>query len=68
MNAIYIFRIDLTSDGRILAVGQSTYDNDKGAIHTFMWENGEWVKFGNLIVGIESGGRFGFAVSLTRDG
>ena len=33
-----------------------------------MWENGEWVKFGNLLLGIESGDRLGHKVSLTRDG
>ena len=62
-----MFRISLSDDGTILAVGQPYYDNNLGLVETFLWENGDWVKLGRDILGESAGSQLGYTVGLTGD-
>lgn len=62
--------VSLSSDGKILAVGESGYNNNKGAACIYNFSNGKWQKKWGPIFGTGAVGNAsqGITVSLSSDG
>ena len=66
------YALDLSADGKTLAVGSSGADNgtaeDTGRVDVFTWDGSSWVSHGSPIFGANAGDAAGTSLSLTPDG
>jgi len=60
--------VDLSSDGRILAVGAPFHDDGVGHVRMFRYNTTDWIPMGDPVVGEFPNERFGKTVSLSSGG
>ena len=60
--------VSLNSDGSVVAIGGSGFDNFKGTTRIYENTNGNWVQVGQDINGVDSSEGFGFSVSIGNTG
>ena len=62
--------ISMSSDGSVVAIGESGANNDEGSARVFEWSpsEGDWVLRGSSLAGEQDNGKFGTAVALSPDG
>jgi len=69
----------MSADGNIVAVGASDYedsvelpcsacDPDPGRVSVYRFEDGTWIRMGDVLRGDNDGDNFGQSVSLSKDG
>ena len=61
-------KIDLSSDGTIIAIGAYLFNGNKGQVKIFKNVNNVWTQQGNDIVGEVGGDYIGYDVSLSNNG
>lgn len=59
--------VALSADGNTLAAGGAAYENEKGRLNIYRYENDAWTT-PIRVDGTAAGGRFGYAVSVSPDG
>ncbi len=66
------FALDLSADGNFLIVGTPYYGNKTntniGLAQVYSFENGQWAKMGNPLIGEMSEQLFGYSVAMSDDG
>ena len=60
--------VSLGSDGMTLAVGEPSYDSDRGRVMLLEWNGYSWFRKRNYIDGEAAGDSSGWSVSLSADG
>jgi hypothetical protein len=60
--------VSLSEDGHTVAIGSQGYDNNKGRVRVYGFNETSWVQLGDDIDGEASGDQFGYSVSLSHDG
>jgi Flp pilus assembly pilin Flp len=60
--------LGISSDGNIVAVGASRYDNFRGSVKVFKNINSIWTQIGQTLTGPESFSEFGRSLSISSDG
>lgn len=58
----------LSADGKVLAVGWSTFVDNTGYVQAYLLENGEWQTHGRALQGVAPDSCFGTTIDLDRDG
>ncbi len=64
--------VAFAGDGSIIAIGDIYFDDrglqDIGAVRIYQEINGSWNEMGTAILGSKKGDRFGWSISLSKDG
>jgi len=60
--------LNFNENGTILAIGDSTADNNRGMVRTYQYISGVWNKFGPDLIGVQEGDMAGSVVALSADG
>ena len=60
--------VDLSKDGRIIAIGDSYHNKKTGRVKVFEDVSGNWTRLGENIYGEFGGDEFGNSLSLSADG
>ena len=58
----------LSADGTRVAIGEPWTQGNSGRVRVFDWDGGAWAQVGDHVDGDAAGDRFGWHISLSRDG
>ena len=67
-NEYFGWSLDVSNDGKYVAVGAPVSDDTTGRVRVYWWDGITWVQVGSDLVGDTALNRFGESVSLSTDG